>query len=326
MPKLVDSMPECVDFESTPVHKAPQDLQANWKFRLPLWRPAAGEPVTEIAILTHGFLEGVEQGEHQRKKDRKRYDLIAKKLAERGIAAVFLALPFHFERGDDIAADGRFAPIERLRANGLYLYYGGYDQTVADISKLVREIRGRPQTFGLDRLRKIHLVGYSLGGAAALGASASLGPKLASATALFSTWGIAKIKADVIEQTFGQRYGFGRAEWRTAMQQLAARKESFDKVFRDLVWGDSGGAWISSCPSRMLFIHGLSDKIFTADMTLTANLSVYENVKRMNQQASKGSPREIVFIAPMTDHWHMREREQVAGYVASFIANPASRG
>lgn len=326
MPKSIDPVPEFVDFESTPVHKAPQDLKANWQFQLPLWRPAAGEPVTEIAILTHGFLEGVERGGHQRKQARRRYDLIAKELTERGIAAVFLSLPFHFERGDDIAADGRFAPIERLRANGSYLYYGGYDQTVADIRKLVGEIRARPQTFGLDSLKKIHLVGYSLGGAAALGASANLGDELASVTALFSTWGIATINPDVIEDVFGTKYGFGRVEWESAIAELAEHKESFDKVFRDLVWGDSGGAWISSCPSRMLFIHGLSDNIFTADMTLTANLSVYENVKRMNRQLGMGSSREIVFIAPMTDHWHMRERKQVAGYVASFIANPARRG
>jgi len=319
-------MPESISFESTPLYPLLASFQANAQFDLPFWRPAAGTSVSEIAILTNGFLEGVESTEHQRNTARKRYDLIAEELVKRGVAAVFLPLPFHFERGNDITAEGRFAPLERLRESGSYLYFGGYDQAVSDIKKLVAEIWSPPNRFGLESLKRIHLVGYSLGGAAALGASASLGDKLASVTALCSTWGIAKIKPDVIERTFGTKYGFGRAEWKIAMDQLKVQKESFDAVFRDLAWGDSRGDWISGCPNRMLFIHGLDDEMFPPDMTMAANWTVYENVKRMNRETGTGVNREIVFIAPMTDHLFMRERRQVAGYVASFITNPVSRG
>lgn len=315
-----------IDFESEPLHPALERFPANRRFPLRLWQPGGEHHVEEIAILTHGFLEGVEADPKRRERMLKRYEFIAAELNARGIAAVFLPLPFHFERGNDLAAAGTFAPIERLREDGTYLYRGGYDQAVSDIVKLADDIDAAPDRFGLPRAHGTHLVGYSLGGAAALGAGTRLGRRLASLSALFSTWRVASIDPGIIEETFGEKYGFGRAEWTRVMEQLAHHRHEYDEVFQDLVWGDGSGSWISLCPTRMLFVHGLEDEIFTTALTLPANFELYEYVRRINRSAGNGPNRECVFIAPMTDHWHMRERKQVAGYVASFIANPGQRG
>jgi alpha-beta hydrolase superfamily lysophospholipase len=76
--------------------------------------------------------------------------------------------------------------------NGAYLYYGGYDQVKDDIEQLVGDIRLDPDKYDLKADPKVHLVGYSLGGAAALGAAAGLGQKIDSLSVLFSSWNQAR--------------------------------------------------------------------------------------------------------------------------------------
>ena len=64
---------------------------------LRLWVPDQGPPPEEIAILVHGFLEGIENDPRRRERWLKRYEAIAEELAQRNIASIFLPMPMHFE-------------------------------------------------------------------------------------------------------------------------------------------------------------------------------------------------------------------------------------
>ncbi|MFH1680640.1 MAG: alpha/beta fold hydrolase [Candidatus Eisenbacteria bacterium] len=99
-------------------------------------------------------------------------------LAHRGLSSVLLPLPMHFwripESNPKIDRYARRAGWNAIPAivcamNPERLYYG-YEQIVADQIKLAREVKEGKIVPGLDASTKVHLLGHSLGGLAALAA------------------------------------------------------------------------------------------------------------------------------------------------------------
>jgi pimeloyl-ACP methyl ester carboxylesterase len=211
--------------------------------------------------------------------------------------------------------------------NGAYLYYGGYDQVKDDIEQLVGDIRLDPDKYDLKADPKVHLVGYSLGGAAALGAAAGLGQKIDSLSVLFSSWNLASIRPEAIDRVFRDRlkFEFGAQEWGNTVKDLEKCRTTFDPVFRDLVWGDVDSKWFENGCKRMLFVHGLDDELFPKEVTTKGILELYEKFLQLDDPAHK--KRECVFISVGgLDHMHAKAYVKdypVAEYVANFIANPA---
>jgi pimeloyl-ACP methyl ester carboxylesterase len=315
-----------LSFESADLY--PRMSPEQRKFKLRQWQPEwveGGKKPSQIAILINGFLEGVDAGSAKEGLAFERYNKIAEALNRENIAAVFLPLPFHFDRCGAAEADGTFQAIAQLRKNGTYLYYGGYDQVKDDIKKLVGEIHSAPGRFGLDGKPQVHLIGYSLGGAAALGAAAGLGQEIASLSVLFSSWNLASIKPEAIDKAFRGKFKFGAQEWGDTLKALEDSRERFDPVFQDLMWGGGTSEWFENGPKRMLFVHGLDDELFPKEMTTRGILDLYEKFLQLDDRARK--ERECVFISVGgLDHMHVKafvKRYPVAEYVASFIANPA---
>jgi len=101
-------------------------------------------------------------------------------------------LHFHFNRGADFSNQGekRFAPIERLNENCSYFYYRSYDQIKSEIHKLIKAIHNDKENFGQgDSEIKIHLLGYSLEGAAA-----ELQERVSFFSVLFLNWKIVSVR------------------------------------------------------------------------------------------------------------------------------------
>ena len=308
----------------------PQNLRA----KLNLWLPEGDKPVTEIVIMINGFLDGLLE---ERLNDiylnrRYFYKFIAEELNKQNVAAILLPLPFHFDRGAGLNnhVEKIFAPLERLKKNGAFLYYGGYDQTKSDIQKLINDVQDNKGKFGLgDSEIKIHLLGYSLGGAAAMGAAAELQQKVASLSVLFSNWEIAGLDPNTLGEAFNW-FEFSAADWTRVLSELERVRGSCDPVFQSIMWGDNNlTPWFSTCPQRILFIQGLQDETFPVGMALKNNFEFYTYIKKLNDESASnqsGSKKECVFILPSLPHSHTdlspSSKKQIAGYIASFVANP----
>jgi hypothetical protein len=104
-----------VFFESSDRYKQMSPQQR--RFKLHRWPVEVenGEKPSQIAILVNGFLEGVKPGEGENRLTFLRYEKIAKALNSENIAAVFLPLPFHFDRCGEAAADGTCQAIVQLK-------------------------------------------------------------------------------------------------------------------------------------------------------------------------------------------------------------------
>ena len=309
----------------------PQNLRA----KLNLWLPEGEKPVTEIVIMINGFLDGVlEEKLNNRFLDQKYYyKFIAEELNKQNVAAILLPLPFHFDRGAGLNnhVEKIFAPLERLKKNGAFLYYGGYDQTKSDIQKLINDVQDNKGKFGLgDSEIKIHLLGYSLGGAAAMGAAAELQQKVASLSVLFSNWEIAGLDPNTLGEAFNW-FEFSAADWTRVLSELERVRGSCDPVFQSIMWGDNNlTPWFSTCPQRILFIQGLQDETFPVGMALKNNFEFYTYIKKLNDESASnqsGSKKECAFIFPSLSHLHTNlspsSKKQIAGYISSFVANPA---
>jgi|GEM_PF-4509837 len=225
-------------------------------------------------------------------------------------------MPLHFERGKGLQVEGQEpAAVRQLRKNGSFLYFGGYDQLKHDIGELARRISEDPGHFHLAKSPKIHLVGYSLGGAAAMGAAtAEERGRFASLSILFSNWGLASISKESVAAAFGKR-GFGEDDWGRTMSELQASRESFDEGFRAIIWGEGSSGWFARFPKRVLLVHGLMDKIFPFRQTLDSSKAFFLHF----QEAMESGDLESVFINSSQDHLFLRRREQIAAFVASFI-------
>ena len=99
-----------------------ESFPSNQNFDLKLWRPNDNEDSrnSEILIIINGFMEGVSL--NGLTPSRKLYESIAKELNKNNISAIHYPLPFHYERSKESN------PIERLKLNGNFLYYGGFSR------------------------------------------------------------------------------------------------------------------------------------------------------------------------------------------------------
>ena len=324
-----------IEFEFETKYEVLRNFPGNLLANLKLWLPEGDKPVTEIVIMINGFLDGAmeEKVNNRLLNQTYYYKFIAEELNKQNIAAILLPLPFHFDRGADFSNQGerKFAPLERLKKNGAFLYYGGYDQTKSDIHKLIKAIHNDKEKFGLgDSEIKIHLLGYSLGGAAAMGAAAELQEKVSSLSVLFSNWKIASLDPNILGNTF-KPFKFSAEDWSRVLSELERVRGSCDPVFQSIMWGDNNlSPWFSSCPQRILFIQGLQDETFPVGMALKNNLEFYTYIKKLNDESASnqsGSKKECAFIFPSLSHLHTNlspsSKKQIAGYIASFVANPA---
>ena len=159
-----------------------------------------------------------------------------------------MPIAFHFDRCLHFVDVNLYAPIERLKESGTYLYHGGYTQVVADVIKLVKLIEKYPTKFGLIGADfKIHLLGYSLGGVAAIGAASELGIKFDSLSILFSTWNIFEINPQSIEDMFGRSFNFGSNEWKKTIKELKKNKLVCSNILKELIWGEGESIEFKNC-------------------------------------------------------------------------------
>jgi len=306
-----------IEFESNTEYTfLRNNFSKNSKFKLPIWKPDNNNKGREILIMINGFLEGVDGDQSRREKlVNIRYGAIANKLLEKNIASVLLPLPFHFNRSFDVTQEGEFAPLSRLTESGTYLYYGGFTQIVSDVEKLIRDIENNRSKFGLldDAKIKFHLLGYSIGGVAAIGAALNVqgeqAPKLDSLSVLLSAWNLAEIQPNAIENAFGKKFGFTSEMWNSMLHQLDKIKDDTDPVFKKLIWNEGDAILFSNCAKRVFFLHGFKDEIFTYSHTESSRQQVLEMMDK------------CTFVNLPTDHLALRSTEEIAGYVSTFISN-----
>lgn len=308
-----------INFESEIGYYDPTNpFLSNSSFKLPIWKnDIENNKSTEILIMINGFLEGVDSDQIRRERViNMRYGAIAQRLLrDKNIVSVLMPLPFHFNRSLDISGENDYAPISRLTENGTYLYYGGYTQIVNDIEKLIREIENSPSDFGLhnESSIKFHLLGYSIGGVASIGAALNFNvgntPKFDSLSVLLSAWNLAVLDADAVVGALGQRYGLTTEIWNRMIKQLEEIKESVNPVFRKLIWDEGDRIDFSKCANRVFFLNGFRDEIFT---TTHIEAVRYQIIEMMDK---------CTFINLPTDHLALRSTEEIAGYVSNFICN-----
>jgi hypothetical protein len=301
---------EYVTFKSRLEFANLRDFKGNQQFEIPVWKPK--ESSGNVLIMLHGFLEGLDATKVKRERHLLKYDAIAERLTKKGYTCVLLPLPFHFERSVDFDDQELVAPINRLTKNGTFLYYGGYTQVISDVERLRQAIFQQPEQFGLvGEEIKYHLLGYSLGGVAAMGAALQTDARFESVSILLSTWNLQSINPDKIQNLFGTSYQFGREKWEKMMTELNQLKsmEDVDPLFKYLIWDDGEGVSFETMAEKVLFLHGLDDELFSRDLVVNNNSTVLESMKK------------CTFISIPSRHIITRERSLVAGLVSEFILN-----
>lgn len=314
---MFESAYEFLDFESrSEFDLLNSQFANNSRFKIPVWKPNPEQTCQEVLIMINGFLEGVHPDPKKRNQYLNRYHAIAQKLRqEKNMASVLMPMPFHFDRSIDINGENEFAPIKRLTENGAFLYYGGFTQIITDVERLIDTIQANPESFGIHATRelKFHLLGYSLGGVAAIGSTLTLSEKKSmkfeSLTVMLSAWNISQIDPKSLANTFGDKFGLTVELWETMMNQLHAIKDSTSSIFQKLIWDEGDVINFSTCANKVLFINGLKDEIFTN-----------EHSEGIRSQALDAM-RECTFIQLPVDHLAIRSRESIAGYVSNFIVN-----
>jgi predicted esterase len=304
---------ENIQFESN-LSRFPvlESFPSNKVFDLRLWRPINLEDQknSEVIILINGFMEGVRINNST--PSRKLYESIASELNKNNISAIHYPLPFHFERS------GESNPVERLKINGSFLYYGGFSQVIEDIEKLIKEILEDPSKYGLEKNPKIHLLGYSLGGIAAVGAAAELvskniGFKFSSLSVLLSAWNFNNISPRNISVAF--RNTITSEDWEKVMKDLEQIRDdsSFSQVFKYLIWETGEPIQFSKLADKVLFLHGHNDEIFNMEDT------------RRIQRLLLDEMNQCTLINLPCKHAIHFDRNIVARYVANFITSEFSK-
>jgi hypothetical protein len=311
---------ELLEFESTSEYEIlNSNFSNNSLFKIPVWKPIKTKPCNQVLIMINGFLEGVEMEERKRNRHIRRYNEIAQKIRkEKNIASVLLPMPFHFDRSIGSTEENNFAPINRLTENGTYLYFGGYTQIIKDVKNLISEIENKPEKYGLQENKEIkfHLLGYSLGGVAAIGSSLNLNnklevddnnPKLESLIILLSAWNISEIHPEAINRNFGEKFRFTEDLWNKMLVQLNEIKDSTSLDFRKLIWDEGEPIEFKTCAKKVLFINGFKDDIFTSNHTEKSKSQVLDVMD------------QCTFINLPIDHYALKSREIIAGYVNVFL-------
>jgi pimeloyl-ACP methyl ester carboxylesterase len=301
---------EYVTFKSRLEFANLRDFKGNQQFEIPVWKPK--ESSGNVLIMLHGFLEGLDATKEKRERHLLKYDAIAERLTKRGYTCVLLPLPFHFERSVDFDGEELVAPINRLTKNGAFLYYGGYTQVISDVKRLKQAISLQPEKYGsVSGEIKYHLLGYSLGGVAAMGAALKSNTSFESLSILLSTWNLQSIDPNKIQELFGAKYQFGREKWERMMAELNQLKsmEDVDPLFKYLIWDYGEGVSFETMAEKVLFLHGLDDELFSRDLVVNNNSTVLESMKK------------CTFISIPSGHLIFRERSLVAGLVSEFILN-----
>jgi pimeloyl-ACP methyl ester carboxylesterase len=302
---------EYVSFKSQLEFSGLGDFPGNQQFDIPVWKPK--ESNGNVLIMLHGFLEGLDSTQDERERRHlPKYDAIAERLTKEGYTCVLLPLPFHFERSVDFGANELVAPIERLTKNGAFLYYGGYTQVISDVERLIQAISKKPEQFGLVAGKvEYHMLGYSLGGVAAMGAALKCSNKFKSLSILLSTWNLQNINPEEIQRIFGSTYSFGREQWEKMMDELNQLKnvKHVASEFKYLIWGEGERVVFKEMSKNILFLHGLEDKLFTREIVARNNEIVLESINK------------CTLISIPAGHFILRERQLVAGFVSEFILN-----
>jgi pimeloyl-ACP methyl ester carboxylesterase len=301
---------EYVSFKSRLEFSNLRSFKGNQQFDIPVWKSKKSSG--NVLIMLHGFLEGLDSTQDKRERHLSKYDAIAERLTKEGYTCVLLPLPFHFERSIDFGTSELVAPIDRLTKNGAFLYYGGYTQVISDVERLIQAISMKPEQFGLvGGNSEYHLLGYSLGGVAAMGAALELRNKFKSLSILLSTWNLQNIDPEKIQNVFGSKYSFDREKWEKMMDELNQLKNMDDvaSLFKYLIWADGEGISFETMAEKVLFLHGLDDELFTREIVAGNNSTVLESMKK------------CTFISIPSGHIITRERSLVAGLVKEFILN-----
>jgi hypothetical protein len=270
---------EHIEFESIAEYEFLRNsFTNNSTFKIPFWKPDTNRNCNEVLIMINGFLEGVDSDPRSRNRHINRYDAIAKKVqSEKNIAVFLMPMPFHFDRSTDILGENEFAPLKRLMESGTYLYYGGNTQIISDINKLISSIENEPEKYFVNSTSEIkfHLLGYSLGGVAAIGSAIHLensigsnhnilNPKLESLSILLSAWNLSDISFDAIQNTFGDKFGLTAEKWKTMIDELSSIKDHTSSCFKKLIWDEGETIEFNRYAKRIIFLHGFKDDIFTA--------------------------------------------------------------
>ena len=278
---------------------------SNQSFDLKLWSPNnESSRNSEIAILINGFMEGVSLNGST--PSRKLYESIGLELNNNNISAIHYPLPFHFERSKESN------PIDRLKLSGSFLYYGGFSLVVEELNMLVRDIMDNHEKYGLNENPKVHLLGYSLGGIAAVGVASEVARlnsdfRFSSLSILLSAFNLNNVNPENISLAY--RNAITAEDWQRVMSDLEGVKNdpTVSPIFKYLIWEIGEPIQFSKLAEKVLLLHGHNDEIFSAD-----------DAGRL-QRLVLGEMNQCTFINVPSKHAVHFDREIIARYISNFI-------
>jgi len=314
---------------------APQGYVHNFEFPIRIWKNTPGGKARGVVIMINGFLEGLIRSRGGQIKGDLIYDVIATKLIQDNFCSILLPLPFHFERSLDFS-DG-FAPLSRLNkangGNGAFLYRGGYTQIRADLIQLVKQLRSQPSDSNLAENFELHLLGYSIGGALALGLfldddeHIDTIPFFDSISILLSNYNIASITSQQIDEYESFRsIGLTGEMWTRFLADLDKNKDQIPDFLKFILWGDSVELVAQKLKTvysnhnaaqatRLMFLNGLQDPLFPPNSLIQRNNNIRILVdKYVNQPFIKT-------IMIQSGHDMIQNRHSIANEVLSFVGN-----
>lgn len=287
----------------------------NIEFNCYLWDDVDGNTVKDVVIMFNGFLEGVSFEMNIRERFLFRYRLIAEELNRKGIIAILLPLPFHFERCIVSSNGTVVSPISRLSIHGSFLYYGGFTQVIVDIAELYKKIKSAPEDFKLSVDFRVNVLGYSIGGISAITASNYLSNvlniKVNSLVLLLSAWKVQDIDPNAIGGFFNAEPNLNAESWSRMLNELEIIQSdpNVDPLFKDLIWGVGDEINFEDLAGKVLFVEGQFDEIFTPQIILDRK----QNIQRRNL-------RNCSFLSIPSNHLALKESKTLAKYIGLFLS------
>jgi hypothetical protein len=291
------------------------EYQNNIEFNCYLWDNIPYNDSKDVVIMFNGFLEGVSSDRMQRERFLFRYKLIAEELNAKGVVAILLPLPFHFDRCVGVSNDDIASPIARLSIHGSFLYYGGFTQVVTDIKALHDKIMISPWDFKLSHDFRVNILGYSIGGISAITTSNYLSNvlkiKVNSLVLMLSAWKVQDIDPNAIGGFFNTEPNLNAESWSRMLNELEIIQNdpSVDPLFKHLIWGTGDEINFEQMASKVLFIEGQFDEIFTPTIILDRK----QNIQRRNL-------KNCSFISIPSNHLALRESRTLAKYIGLFLS------